>query len=247
MVELEIHLLLGSGPRPRQTASTIPAGQETLEGGKKEKTETTKPEEETDAIRAIAGLTLWAEKRTVKAGESVFVPLWLLKARRIGNLNVEISYDPRVVRAVEKATKGNMVGGALFDSNPGKAGTLYLGLATKTGLDGDGTIAQMPFQAVGQPGQRSPLTLRVTTIHTTENAEPEVRLIHGEIEILTKSGQKPGDGDADGRITLADAMLALQMSIKLIPERLVCDADGDGRVTSKDARLLVDLAWKEQG
>jgi hypothetical protein len=192
----------------------------------------------------IPGLTLKAEKRTVKAGASVSVPLWLLKASRIGNINVQVQYDPKVVRVVGKAAKGNLIGGALFDTNPGETGRLYVGFATNTGLSGDGTIAQMRFQAVGKPGQRSPLTLRVTKIDTTANAVPKIKLIHGEIEIV--KAKKKGDVDNDDKITLADAMLALQMSIKLIPEKLEADVDGSGSVTSKDARLLIDMAWKEQ-
>jgi hypothetical protein len=190
----------------------------------------------------ISGLALRAGQRSVKPGGSVTVPLWLLKASRIGNLNVEVRYDPAVVRIEGKATKGNLIGDALFDTNPGEAGKLYVGLATPRGLDGDGTIAQMTFRAVGKAGQRSPLTLRVTEINTTADAVPKIGLIHGGIEI--RETGKDGDADGDGRITLADAMLALQMSIKLIPEKRACDVDRSGSVTSRDARLLIDKAWE---
>ena len=54
-----------------------------------------------------------------------------------------------------------------------------------------------------------------------------------------------GDVDGDGRITSADARLALRRSVKLedYPEGsaayLACDADGDAKVTSADARLIL--------
>ena len=56
---------------------------------------------------------------------------------------------------------------------------------------------------------------------------------------------KPGDVDADGRITSADARLALRRSVMLedYPEGsaayLACDVDHDGKVTSADARLIL--------
>ena len=55
----------------------------------------------------------------------------------------------------------------------------------------------------------------------------------------------PGDVDGDGKISSADARLALRRSVKLedYPEGsaqyLACDADGDGKVTSADARLIL--------
>ena len=56
---------------------------------------------------------------------------------------------------------------------------------------------------------------------------------------------RTGDVDGDGKITSADARLALRRSVKLenYPEGssqyLACDADGDGAVTSADARLIL--------
>ena len=55
----------------------------------------------------------------------------------------------------------------------------------------------------------------------------------------------PGDVDGDGKISSADARLALRRSVMLedYPEGtapyLACDADGDGAVSSADARLIL--------
>ena len=55
----------------------------------------------------------------------------------------------------------------------------------------------------------------------------------------------PGDVDEDGKITSADARLALRRSVKLetYPEgsaqHLACDVDRDGSVTASDARLIL--------
>lgn len=54
-----------------------------------------------------------------------------------------------------------------------------------------------------------------------------------------------GDVDGDGKVSSADARLALRLSVKLedfapgSPAWLACDADGDGKVTSGDARLIL--------
>ena len=55
----------------------------------------------------------------------------------------------------------------------------------------------------------------------------------------------PGDVDGDGKISSADARLALRRSVRLedYPEDsrayYACDADFDGNVTSGDARLIL--------
>ena len=60
-----------------------------------------------------------------------------------------------------------------------------------------------------------------------------------------QSGSQLGDVDGDGRITAADARLALRASVGLETyaagsrEALVCDADGDGQITAEDARLIL--------
>ena len=58
----------------------------------------------------------------------------------------------------------------------------------------------------------------------------------------------PGDADGDGKLTSADARLALRASVGLqepgdvekdSAAYLACDVDGDGKVTSADARLIL--------
>ena len=71
--------------------------------------------------------------------------------------------------------------------------------------------------------------------------------ICGHIRYVTPGGEfyVPGDADGDGRISSADARLALRRSVQLedYPETsaayYACDADFDGKVTSGDARLIL--------
>ena len=62
---------------------------------------------------------------------------------------------------------------------------------------------------------------------------------------VTAANRKPGDVDGDGKITSADARLALRRSVGLEPykensaEYAACDVDFDGSVSSADARLIL--------
>jgi len=52
-------------------------------------------------------------------------------------------------------------------------------------------------------------------------------------------GAKAGDVDGDGRLTAADALSALRMSVSISPSSSQADMDGEGGVTSNDARLIL--------
>ena len=62
----------------------------------------------------------------------------------------------------------------------------------------------------------------------------------------TGSNQAPpiskGDYNKDGKVTELDALAALKMSVKLLPEDLVLDMDGNGKVTAADTLLILKKA-----
>ena len=69
--------------------------------------------------------------------------------------------------------------------------------------------------------------------------------INGEVDPATLPDYLPGDVDGDGRISAADARLALRRSVGLEAFEegsaafLACDVDFDGAVSSADARLIL--------
>lgn len=187
----------------------------------------------------VTRMTLQAGRRRVVAGQSVTIPIWLLRAADVANMNFELGYDADVVAAPGGFSKGNMLGGALFEVNPKEAGTVRVGFAGNQDLVGDGTVAHLVFTATGAAGSRSDLKLKVTTLAGSSGQAPMIATIDGLIEVVGPDGIQPGDVDGDGQFTARDAGEALKMSVRLIPENKVCDVDRDGQVTSTDARLIL--------
>ena len=193
--------------------------------------------------------TIQIGTRRVAAGDTVTVPVWLIEADRLASLNVSVTYQPNVVVSAGAIAKGNLLDRAMFEGNPQERGTIYLGLVQKEGISGTGTIAQIPFKAVGAAGSKSPLVATVTSSNASTGERAMLITVSGAIEILgsgntgpdTTQGPRavPGDADGDGALTAADALLALKMSVRLVPLRLTADMDSDGQVTSNDARLIL--------
>jgi hypothetical protein len=184
-------------------------------------------------------MTLLAEHRLVRQGDTVLLPVWLLNAADVANINYTVAYQPAVAVSAGDPVRGNLLAEALFSANPKESGLVRLGFARSRGLAGSGTVAYVPFRAVGPPGSVTPLVLQVSVVNNPAGAALPIDLVHGSITILDKDGGLPGDCDGDGALTALDAQCALDMSVNLIPPRSNLDMDRDGQVTSRDATLIL--------
>ena len=187
----------------------------------------------------VGGLTIQAGQRLVVAGGFVWVPVYLLRSGNVANMNFEIEYSASVAVIEGDPVQGNLLGNHIFRANPNDRGIVRVGVAGTSGIFGSGTVAWLPFRAVGQPGDVTQLTVTVSTINTPDGTVPRIDRIHGRIIITDRNGQVPGDCNGDAILTEFDAFCALEMSVQLRPVDLVLDMNGDGQVTSRDATLIL--------
>lgn len=216
---------------PGRTTSTgrSTPGKETATG-----TPTTTPEP-----ASVNAFTIQAGQREGKPGEIVTVPVYLLNPDGVANLNVTISYPSAVAQAEGKIARGNVLGNALFEANPGDSGQARIGMAGNKPLSDSGILAHIPFKIIGKPGDRAELQVTVSTANRVDGTTLDADTIAGAILILDETGGVPGDSDGDKTLTAGDALAALKMSVKLLPEKKSSDVDGDGKITSNDARMIL--------
>lgn len=185
------------------------------------------------------GMAIQAAQRRVMTGELVQVPVWLIKGNNVANINYELSYNASVARPEGTIRKGYLLDNASFSANPNTSGIIRVGFAQATGTSGTGPLTYIPFRAVGKAGDRTPLSLAVTTINNPAGATLAIDRIPGEIVIVDRNGLTPGDCEGTGKpLSALDVMCALEMSVKLIPTRLIMDMDNNGDVTSRDAAII---------
>jgi hypothetical protein len=199
----------------------------------------TRPPFGTAEPAAIGCMTLQAGQRNVIAGQSVWVPVWMINGADVANINYQLGYDARVVVAEQGVQKGSFFGSALQQANAGRAGVVLIGNAQTGPEKGTGSISWIRFRAVGRPGARTELSLTVTTINNPGGTVLKIDRIFGLIQIVDENGLLPGDCNGDGRLDAGDALCALQMSVQLVPQQLVLDLDKDGTVTSRDSTLIL--------
>lgn len=221
-------------PVPTTPGGTTSSGSPPPDKGTATGTPTTTPEP-----ASVTGFTIQAGRREGKAGEIVNVPLYLLNPDGVANLNVLVSYAPSVALAEGKIGRGNVLGNALFEANPAEPGQARIGLAGSKPLSDSGILAQIPFKITGKPGDLAELQVSVSTANRVDGSAVRAETIAGAILVLDETGGVPGDSDGDKTITAGDALAALRMSVKLLPEKKTSDVDGDGKVTSNDARMIL--------
>lgn len=187
-------------------------------------------------------MTLQGGQRNVVAGQNVWVPFWMIKGTDVANINFEVRYDTAVVSAIRGVNRGSFLENALGQMNTEEPGIVYIGFAQTRGASGTGTIAYVNFLAVGQPGDTTELTITVTKLDDPSGAGLSIDRIHGRVQIVDENGVLPGDCQGDGRLTEADALCALQMSVKLIPAGMTLDLDKDNSVTSRDSTIILQRA-----
>jgi hypothetical protein len=113
---------------------------------------------------AQALLTVRVSDVTGTPGATVEVPIKVAQAANVGAMHIELSYNAGVLQAKE-VKQGPLAGGAMLESNLSVPGQVVIGLIDATGLNGDGSVAVVVFQVVGQDGDTSPLTLGNLAAH----------------------------------------------------------------------------------
>lgn len=145
---------------------------------------------------------IWAEKLTAPAGNQITVPIRIdaPPSAKIGDINLGLSYDPKILKLTGNIRPGDVAAGALFECNRDWGpGTALLAFAARNGITGRGTLAEVTFQVIGRPGQTSPLNFAITRIDDNAGARPRVLPQSGTLTVQGKAdgGKHQDEGDRD--------------------------------------------------
>ena len=185
------------------------------------------------------GLTF--ESRSKPNGSTVQIPLTLNGiTENIGSMDIVLSYDTSVLQASE-VIKGSLTSNSLFVSNIMDE-TIMIGVADNDGFIGDGSVAYIRYNIIGAEGSSSALDIvEVLANRVVDFADVSIPANDG-IFTVTGAEESTGDCDGDGKMSVVDALCALQMSVGNIAEDMVMDINSDGKVTALDAMRILKLA-----
>lgn len=128
-----------------------------------------------------ATVTVSAPTVEAQAGNPVNVPIQMSGANGLGAVHLELTFDPAVLTAQE-VTKGALAGNnALMESNIKEPGRVVIGIVSLDGITGDGTLASVNFNVVGDAGINSSLAWA--------NNQAWERESHAEVLVNAQPGQ----------------------------------------------------------
>jgi hypothetical protein len=185
-----------------------------------------------------SGLTF--ESRSRPQGTEVQIPLTLNEVSgAIGNLDLNLSYDPGVLEAID-VIKGSLCSNSLMESNI-TTGSVRIAVADGNGFTGDGSVVYVKFKVIGAAGASSPLNISACLANRADYDVIDITKNNGIFKVSSVS-ESQGDWDGNKRLTPLDALAALQMAVGKRAVDLTLDMNSDGKVTSLDARNILKAA-----
>ena len=150
-----------------------------------------------------------------------------------------LRYDPTVIQVKEIQGVGiYSVEAVSIDNRRGEARfTVRVDPAQAANALQTGTIAQITVEGVGQPGQRTLLSLTFDQVTDADNNDVtgDVGMDPGQVRLVP-----PGDLDGDGQVTISDALFLANELLNGCPtlsdeQRLIADVAGDAATTGDKA------------
>jgi Cohesin domain len=117
-------------------------------------------------IAMASGVEEFYLKTTTEEKGSAYIDVAINvnKADGIGSMNLNLQFDPKVIVA-EKVTLGKIASGTMFASKiKNDTGMVSLGFATTKGFSGNGPISSVRFKVVGKNGDKTALTMSISTL-----------------------------------------------------------------------------------
>ncbi|MFQ6054435.1 MAG: cohesin domain-containing protein [Methanosarcinales archaeon] len=132
------------------------------------------------SITALAaGTTVSVSDASADSGTSIEIPIEITGASNVGSMDLELTYDPKVLNATQ-VKAGTLTSGTMFQSNLNILGKVSIAIITTSPFNGNGSVAVVTFKVIGSSGETSPLTLNKADVSNFTTFE--------ELKTSTKNG-----------------------------------------------------------
>ena len=188
-----------------------------------------------------AQLSLTVNSATVHPGDEVTVTVALANAPAVKSVALVFDYDvASVFDVVDGAWVLSAAVLANFDSVTTPCGTAALAYATATDVNGTVFTLKLKVKSSAPAGET---VITATPVLKNDAVTTSCAPATVKVTVAEASAVVPGDGNGDGRVTVADVRLALRSSVNKITltdtQKAGLDVNNDGRVTVADVRLLL--------
>jgi hypothetical protein len=144
----------------------------------------------TVAIVVASGCALLKKKPATATGE-IKVSIDARNASSLGSLELTLTYDPNVIKAVS-VEKGSLATNASLEYSVDKPGRIWLGMVDAGGINGSGTLATIKLDITGSGDASSSLNFeKVAANRSTNLMEIITQNAPGNVKIKGKAVTNP--------------------------------------------------------
>ena len=119
------------------------------------------------SLASAGSLTVSVSDTTGAKNSTVEVPIILEGATDVGSMDIILNYDADILSAVD-VEAGALGKNALIESNTANDGAVIIALADSSGINGDGAVAIVAFEVIGDVGTTSYLTLEEVLVYNLD-------------------------------------------------------------------------------
>lgn len=130
-------------------------------------------------VPQVDAQTLSVSNATGEGGATVEVPLTLSQASNIGSIDIIVRYNPEVL-SLETVDKGTLASKAMLKHAVKEPGLLRIGVVDASGINGEGAIAVLKFNILGDVGAATPMEILAASANDATTIQ--------EISVGTKGG-----------------------------------------------------------
>lgn len=145
------------------------------------------------SLASASSLTVSVSDTTGGSGATVEVPINLEGATDVGSMDIVLSYDAAVLQAIG-VDSGELGKNAYIESNTAGNGEVIIALADASGISGNGPVAVVSFEVIGDTGASSPLTLGDISVHDIERVEVITTTVDGTFTVTAGSESSGYEG-----------------------------------------------------
>lgn len=109
-------------------------------------------------VAGAEGVEVSIQDLSVATGSSLILPISLQNAEELSEANLEISYDPSVLKFT-RIELGGISQNGIIEATETKPGTIEVNVADNSGISQDGELMKLSFSVTGAEGTTSPISI----------------------------------------------------------------------------------------
>jgi len=114
-------------------------------------------------VALLLAIALFAVGCSCEGDKEVEVPINLENASNIGSLQIEVSYDASVLKAIEVKAK-DLGKDAMVEANLDTPGYIIIGIVDSSGINGSGSVVSISFNVLEKDASSS-VTIKNAAAH----------------------------------------------------------------------------------